>query len=87
MQRAMHTTGGDGRVRVKGETHVLEYVRLDGWGVRARAPGGMGGGGGACIPASRVGSWTRCAPEMISSPRMKTSKELETVGSSGAGIV
>ena len=38
-------------------------------------------------PVNSLGSWTRWAPEMISSPRMKMSKELLYSGSSGSGIV
>lgn len=40
-----------------------------------------------CSPTRRSASWIRCAPEMISSPRMKTSKELLSSGLSGHGIV
>ena len=38
-------------------------------------------------PVNSAGSCTRCAPEMISSPRMNTSKELLYRASSGSGIV
>ena len=37
--------------------------------------------------ARRSGSWMRCAPEMISSPRMKISNELEYSGLAGSGMV
>lgn len=40
-----------------------------------------------CTPVSSSCSWMRCAPLIISSPRINTSNELEYRGSSGHGIV